>query len=86
MLKWKKYVFRAQYSLFYEQQQSVVTFFPAYCRHIQGDTRWLFFLWREPVLSKDEPTFGIYMWADTGVQLSSPTFGLFAKLRPAKAA
>lgn len=53
-------------------------FFPAYTRHIQGNTRWLFFffLWRESVLSKDEQTFGIYMWAGVGLQLSSPVIGL----------
>lgn len=76
LLKWKKKcVFRTQYSLFYEHN-TCSNFFPAYSRHIQGDSRWLFFLWREPVLSKDEQTFGIYMWADTGLQLSSPIIGL----------
>lgn len=63
--------------LYFMNTTQCSSFFPAYSRHIQGDTGWRFFLWREElILSKDEQTFGIYMWAWTlGLQLFLPITG-----------
>lgn len=87
LVKWKKNVSLELSILYFINTTKCSNFFPAYSRHIHGDTGWLFFLWREePVLSKDEQTFGIYMWADTGITAFLASLWTFAMLRATKAA
>lgn len=86
LLKWKKNVSLELSILYFMNTTKCSNFSPAYSRHIQGYTRWLFCQWREPVLSKDEQTFGIYMWADIGITAFVGNHWTFTKSRPAKAA
>lgn len=73
--------------LYFMNTTQCSNFSPAYSRHIQGDIGWLFFLWREePILSKDEQTFGIYMWADTGIIAFLAYHWTIAMLRSTKTA
>ena len=87
LVKWKKNVSLELSILYFMNTTKCSNFSSAYSRHIQGDTGWLFFLWREePILSKDEQTFGIYMWADTGMTAFLAYHRTIAMLRSTKTA